>query len=380
MTIVSSSYILLILGTALLYNVLPRRLQLPFVSMATSIFLGVTCKWSLLLLLVLIIGSYLYKTSGRCGDGKVWLLIMTMALFFFGYRWWLQNTASQSWLLLGASFYVLRTLHYLIEGYKGDLPPHTFWDYLNYQLFLPTIVVGPIHRFPVFQREVARRRWDPQRISLGLQRILYGYAKVVILAEFLIGTVLHEYISCIPFSKGWYLSYISYFEYGSHLYCSFSGFSDIAIGFALLLGIRIEENFRWPFLQPNIAQFWKSWHMSLSSWCRDYVYLPITAFTHNHLLGIISSMLILGIWHEWSLRYFFWGLYHGVGISIYRFYNQHKPRILSSNSRAIQLPYHLLSIFFTFHFVLFSFAFTKSEDIISSIINFSESILKLIGI
>lgn len=98
------------------------------------------------------------------------------------------------------------------------------------------------------------------------------------------------------------------------LYVAFSGASDLAIGYALAMGFRIQENFRFPFLARSIPDFWRRWHMSLTFWCRDYVYAPIAAATRRPVLGITLAMAVIGLWHEFSLRYLLWGLYHGAGI------------------------------------------------------------------
>src|SRR5690606_22484260 len=98
------------------------------------------------------------------------------------------------------------------------------------------------------------------------------------------------------------------------LYFKFSGYSDIAIGVSRLLGFRVMENFHYPFIAQNIGDFWKRWHISLSSWCRDYAYMPVWSRLRNGALAALASMLILGLWHELSWRYLAWGLYHGAGI------------------------------------------------------------------
>ena len=139
----------------------------------------------------------------------------------------------------------------------------------------------------------------------------------------------------------------------------FSGYSDIAIGFGVLAGVRLRENFNWPFIARNIAEFWQRWHMSLSSWCRDYVYTPVLAASRWPSLALVSAMVILGLWHSLSLHYLLWGLYHGIGLTVHRRYRKARGGKLPPRgpvgSRAIQV----VTTFMTLNFVVFSFQATE---------------------
>src|SRR5262245_56288725 len=137
-------------------------------------------------------------------------------------------------------------------------------------------MVGPINRFQEFQRSFRRRRWDSAEFSAGCERLLYGYVKIVCLSTYLVSNKLAPLASRTalgPAAK----AYLGCLIYGLNLYLLFSGYSDVAIGFARMLGLRVGENFHYPFLARNINEFWQRWHISLSTWCRDYVYLPCLA-------------------------------------------------------------------------------------------------------
>ncbi|MGH7184941.1 MAG: MBOAT family O-acyltransferase, partial [Pseudomonadota bacterium] len=155
---------------------------------------------------------------------------------------------------LGLSYYALRCLHYIVERYKGNLPPHDFADFVNYLFFLPTLIAGPIHRFAEFQRDSRRLRWDTEKFSEGLERILYGYVKITFIANFLVHARLDHYINGLPPESAQLAAYLTMIQKGLNGYLLFSGYSDVAIGFALLLGYRVMENFRWPLLKPNISE------------------------------------------------------------------------------------------------------------------------------
>lgn len=357
-------------AVVILYQPLPRNYQTIFVALATLVFLSIYSPWSALTLSAMSGVSYFSMRRWRNSNGAILLVILCIASLFAGYKYMLQVSvapASQKWFLLGVSFYVLRIIHYVIESYKGSLERHGFVEYLAYMWFLPVIVIGPINRFDEFLREQRRRRWDSRQFAMGLERILYGYVKIVLLAGYLLDNILKTWVPSINSGRLWLLEYVSCLEYGLDLYLKFSGYSDIAIGFALLLGVRVSENFHYPFFQPNISQFWRSWHISLSSWCRDYVYMPITAHFRRPYVGIIASMLILGLWHELSMRYVLWGIYHGLGIVAWRYFQHIKPRWLSSMQGPLQQLFHCLSVALTFNFVVLSFQITRSEDIFTAL-------------
>jgi len=146
------------------------------------------------------------------------------------------------------------------------------------------------------------------------------------------------------------------------LYVLFSGYSDIAIGFGALLGLRLRENFDWPFLARNIGEFWQRWHVSLASWCRDYVFTPTLSFTRSHGLAVVASMLVLGLWHELSLRYLLWGAYHGVGLVLFRMFADCAGSRIGLLPAAMRHAWRVLATLLTLHFVLFSFAVTSALE------------------
>ena len=126
---------------------------------------------------------------------------------------------------------------------------------------------------------------------------------------------------------GFLQAYLNSVVSWANLYLQFSGYSDIAIGVAALAGFEIMENFKFPFLAKNINDFWSRWHISLTSWCREYVFQPSVSFTRKPLLSVALTMVILGLWHEISLRYILWGLYHAIGIALWHQYQKIKPEL-----------------------------------------------------
>lgn len=269
---------------------------------------------------------------------------------------------------LGLAYYAIRFLHYIIDCYKGIIPRHGFRDFIAYQFFLPTIVVGPIHRFHAFSHDLHYKRWDARALSEGAQRILYGYAKIAILGNYVISGVFANYVGALSESYNALSLYLEIVRQGLNLYFQFSGFSDIAIGFSLMLGYRVMENFNWPYMQRNISDFWRSWHMSLTSFAREHVFTVVFANTRRRFIGVIATLVFIGLWHEISLRYLAWGVYHGLGIVIWQafhsFCEEHGREFTSKPVGAIL---HVASVLFTVHFVWFSFVIVRQPDLWSAL-------------
>jgi len=235
-----------------------------------------------------------------CTVLSICLPIIPLIIYKLGYK-------ADGWLIpLGLSYYAFRQVHVAFEHYKGTLKNISLEDYFQYLLFLPVILVGPIHRMPEMQRSLRRLKWSPSYFSEGLERILYGMVKINFFGNFLFSDKLPHYAASVklPFLK----AYIETIAFTGNAYFQFAGYSDLAIGMALIWGIRVMENFNYPFLATNMQEFWHRWHISLSSWCRDYIFQPTIAFTRNLWMALTASMLVLALWHEISLQYILWGV------------------------------------------------------------------------
>lgn len=231
---------------------------------------------------------------------------------------------------------------------------------MQFQFFPATLFVGPINRFEEFLRDIRRRRFDQARVSSGLQRILTGAVKIVVIANYLIadklpalgdlglGSVGHLYVDAILF---WF-----------KLYIFFSGYSDIAIGFGAVLGMRLPENFNWPFLAGNIGDFWRRWHITLSNWCRDYVHLPVLARWRRPAVATTASMLVLGLWHEASTHYLLWGLYHAAGLTVWRRFEAATQSTQAALGSVLRSLWRAAATLLTLHFVMFSYPVVEAIE------------------
>ncbi|MCC6158614.1 MAG: MBOAT family protein [Deltaproteobacteria bacterium] len=229
---------------------------------------------------------------------------------------------------LGISYLTFRVLAYLAEIRKGALAPARWWEFVAYVLFWPTMSAGPIERPAPF---LTQHRNSPSPTTedraVGLARIATGCVKTLVigalfgrLAGPLTGLETQYGAITFPNLSTWH-AWCCVWAYSLHLYLDFSGASDIAIGLARLFGYRIMENFRWPILATNIADFWRRWHISLTSLVTDYVYIPMGGNRLGAKLAArntLLAMVLVGLWHGLNFHFVVWGLYHGVLLVAYR--------------------------------------------------------------
>lgn len=357
------------------YWLVPARWQNVVLVAVTTAFLAWYSPVSLLLLSSVTALTYLTMTKGNATVRTVRLVVASIVALFGACRLLQSQFPSPedapSFLFpVGLAYYALRAIHYTMERFKGTLQPHGFFDFVSYQFFFPTIAAGPIHRFREFHRDSLRRRWDSSLFSKGLERILYGYASVIVLGNFLVSQVLSSHIAPhLPSGTGPTSRYASLYLYadmwrhGLNLYFQFAGYSSIAVGLSMLFGYRVIENFNYPFLRENVSTFWQSWHISLTSWCRDYVYMPVISITRSPTSAAIATMVAMAFWHEVSWRYLIWGFYHGAGIAAWQLFQKLKPGLPNFTNNAARLLFRAGAVTLTVHFILFGFAIVQTTDL-----------------
>ncbi len=224
---------------------------------------------------------------------------------------------------LGISYIILRMAHILIDVGAKRQPLPDFQTYFLYLIFFPALIAGPIDLFPHFQKEVnAAPQTPPLRLE-GFKRIILGAFKKFVLADTLAILALSQQ-NATHITAPLYL-WLALIFYSWRIYFDFSGYTDIAIGSALLIGIRLPENFSAPYFKTNLIQFWNSWHITLANWFRAYFFYPfVRKFQRNQslppwlliLIGQGITMILIGLWHGISPNYFLWGLWHGIGLFI----------------------------------------------------------------
>jgi alginate O-acetyltransferase complex protein AlgI len=224
-------------------------------------------------------------------------------------------------LPLGISFYTFETISYVVDVYRGRLRPvRNLLDYSLYIMFFPHLVAGPIVRPRDFLPQLRRpKRFDWARMQLGVGRFALGLFKKAVIADHLAAAVDPVFANPAAFGSG--AAWLAVLGYAVQIYCDFSGYSDMAIGAAHMLGFKLPANFNMPYLAVNVSDFWKRWHISLSSWLRDYLYIPLGGSRHGELAtcrNLLLTMLIGGLWHGASWTFVAWGLYHGVLLVAHR--------------------------------------------------------------
>lgn len=231
---------------------------------------------------------------------------------------------SGAFLPLGISFFSFEFIHYAVDRYRGTTPAGKFGEYLAFILFFPTMVAGPIKRYQDFLPKLCQPslRWE-EDWQLGITRILTGLAKKFLVADVLTSFTHHLNHTDIAQASRWVLP-LWLLAFGMQIYFDFSAYSDIAIGSARLFGIKVPENFDWPYLCTNISEFWGHWHISLYRWLVDYVFIPLGGSRtkpHRVYVNVLITMFISGLWHGAGLNFVVWGLWHGMLLSIHRLWS-----------------------------------------------------------
>lgn len=356
----SWSYLLfLILGVFSFYSI-KTRFKRKILLLLLSLFFYSMWRWefSFLMLFSAFLDYFLankISASKNKKINKIYLLISLSTnlglLLFFKYTYffvdnfnfiasWLSfnsiNLSFKIILPLGISFYTFQTISYTIDVYRGvNRPINNIISYLIYVTFWPQLIAGPILRVSeVLPQLEQKSKLQILNLKNGMERILFGLFKKVILADG-ISPLVDNVFAFTPESLCSWDILVGTFLFGFQIYFDFSGYSDIAIGSARLLGIKFPENFNWPYLAKSPKSFWKRWHISLSSWIRDYLYLPMAGVSYKNgskggievaknksnsrfLYSLFFTWLIMGFWHGAKWTFVIWGVYHAIIIFFHR--------------------------------------------------------------
>jgi alginate O-acetyltransferase complex protein AlgI len=392
MEIISWNFLIFTLVVLPAYYVLNRRAQNILLLCASLAFICFH-TWINLFPLAVITGvTYYCGSKLKSPAGRTWLaagLILQAGTFVF-YRamnspmfglsaWISQNGApffAEEWLVpLGFSFYILQAAGYLIDVYRNRLEPERdFIDFCLYLAFFPKFLAGPIERAGNFLPQLKHARTvNNDRLAQGLTLILFGLFRKVALAEVLLSIlpagILHTAVETAPLAAGLppasihqYAEAISYGDrligliaYGIYLYNDFAGYTGIMRGISLLMGIELSPNFRQPYFSTSLSDFWSRWHISLTSWLRDYLYFPLTRCLKRRfnqalspvpiVLPLVITMLAAGIWHGLTVPFLVWGLSYAVVMILEQWAFQRWPSLRPAQRNAL---YRVLAGLLTF--------------------------------
>lgn len=347
----------------LLYFTIPKRTQWVLLLIASCYFYAAFIPAYLIILFIVILidyvaGLWIERTTGST---RKTLLIASLLsnigilAFFKYYNFFNDNlTAILSLtgtpnalpplqvllpgivLPIGLSFHTFQSMSYTIEVYRGNYPAERHLGiYSLYVLFYPQLVAGPIERPQnILPQLHGTYSFDWARVRSGLMMMGWGMFKKVVIADRLALVVDPAYAN-VEAATGATL-WLAVFFYAIQIYCDFSGYSDIAIGAGKVMGIKMMENFKTPYLSQSISEFWRRWHISLSTWFRDYVYIPLGGSRVSVSRAAINLLIVFGIsglWHGADWKFIIWGLLHGFYLVIGQLLSRQKPRVRETVSQ-----------------------------------------------
>ena len=334
----SMTFAVFLTAVFILYHIVPVRLRWIFLLAASYVFyMNLHVAYGLLLLfttaLTYFLALGLEKAPDRAGKkrcllGGVLPLVGILLVFKLGApvidrlnalaeagRLSMHPLTIKILLPAGVSFYFFQSMGYLIDVYRGKSKAERhFGYYALFVSFFPQLLAGPIGRVDSLLPQLKKERsFDYENVTYGLKLMAWGYFKKLVIADVFATVVDKVYNN--PYSYVGLVFIITTVMFAIEIYCDFSGYSDIAIGCARLFGVELASNFRNPYLSFSIREFWSRWHISLSTWFRDYVYIPLggsRAGRFRHCLNLFLTFLVSGFWHGSSLTFLFWGGIHGV--------------------------------------------------------------------
>ena len=263
---------------------------------------------------------------------------------------------------LGFSYVAFRLIHTLRDRQSGRLPGVTLEEYFIYILFFPAFTAGPIDRIERFITDLrSATPFSAEKLGQAGVRLFLGMVKKFILADLLAMMALNAANATQVHSTGW--AWVLLYAYAFQIFFDFSGYTDIAIGLAGMMGVRLPENFKRPYLQPNLTQFWNNWHMTLTQWFRAYFFNPFTRALRGAkkpvpmwvvlLLTQLATFTLIGLWHGITLNFIAWGLWHGLGLFVQNRYSD-KVRPFTAwlaERPALNMVSRVFSTLLTFNFV-----------------------------
>lgn len=276
-------------------------------------------------------------------------------------------------LPVGISFYTFQTMSYTIDIYRKKLEPtKDFISFASFVSFFPQLVAGPIERATNLLPQILNKReFKYEQGVQGLKLILWGMFKKVVIADSLAPMVENIFSNYEDFGGGTLWLGAIYFAF--QIYCDFSGYSDMAIGTSKLFGFELMSNFKFPYFSRNIGEFWRRWHISLSTWFRDYLYIPLGGSQEGNfksIRNIFIIFLVSGFWHGANWTFIFWGLFHSILFLPSFIFNNNRKYTTSiiAEKTLLPSPKEFIQVITTFILVTIGWVFFRSESIVDSFV------------
>jgi D-alanyl-lipoteichoic acid acyltransferase DltB (MBOAT superfamily)/lysophospholipase L1-like esterase len=309
-------------------------------------------------------GFFIQTINEIFGTGfKVYDLLADLSNFYIGTSYNITNII----LPVGISFFTFQSLSYTIDVYRGRIGPvKNIVDFGFYVSFFPQLVAGPIVRASEFIPQLYRDfNLTGREFSHSLFLISKGLIKKVIISDFIAVSFIDRIFDAPALYSG-FENLLAVYGYGLQIYCDFSGYTDIAIGLALILGFKLPVNFNSPYKAAGLQDFWRRWHISLSRWLKDYLYIPMGGNRKGRLRTVINVMITMflgGLWHGAALKFIIWGGLHGVGLVIGRMLG-----IITGERTRKKRFFRALTVIITFHFVTFCWIFFRAADMNAAVL------------
>ena len=390
-------FLFLFIGFYIIYNSLQnqQRIRIIYVILFSLYFYYKTSGiWFVLLLFTatsdFFIGNFIHQAKSKLTK-KMWVTLSVCInlgmLMYFKYTNFIYELAIGFWhtvggvmeepilkglvyepldifLPIGISFFTFQSLSYTIDVYRAQVKPVGRWaDYLFFVSFFPGLVAGPIVRARDFIPQIYKKPVVPyNQMGEALYLIICGLFKKCIISDYISINFVDRVFDAPTLYTG-VENLLGVYGYALQIYCDFSGYSDMAIGIALLLGIRFNINFDSPYQSATITEFWRRWHISLSSWLRDYLYIPLGGNRKGKTrtyLNLAITMLLGGLWHGAALRFILWGAIHGVALAIHKLLMN----LFGLKPSGAGMPawQRVLNTLFTFHLVCFAWIFFRADS------------------
>ena len=384
----SLQYLVFLPTVFLLYWLLPHKAKVPLLLVASYVFYMSWKPIYGLLILGLTLGNFFLvplvpKAKDEKGKKVMLGVVVALNLVVLGIFKYLgfgiaafhdtMTMAHINWrephlhilLPLGISFFVFEFIHYAVEVYRGKPLVKSFPQFALFASFFPTQIAGPIKRYQDFIPQLdlpTKFKWE--YVDEGMQMILMGLFKKVIIADNLSTVAQAGFSHPENFSSLdlWLITYSFAFQ----IFFDFAGYTDIARGSAMLFGYKVPINFNLPYLADNVSDFWRRWHISLSTWLRDYLFIPLGGSRKGEILNyrnLFITMALGGLWHGAAVHFLVWGVYQGVLLIAHKEWTKLCERVGLASTLMKSKVYHFASIVITFHIVCIGWVFFRADSV-----------------
>ncbi|GIP33223.1 MBOAT family protein [Paenibacillus sp. J2TS4] len=374
-------FMVLMITTMILYYLLPNR-RIFLLSIANVIFYAVAGIGHLFVFIAVSIFTYYCSKMLRGKHGKAFLaaavLVNVFNLVFFKYTIFLLRSMEQLlsiqlltensfWLTIvlpiGISFYTFQMIAYVVDIYKGKInPSRTLLEFWVFIAYFASLIAGPIMRGQELLPQVENIRsirFDHRNMRIGAAFLGLGLFKKIVLADYISGYVdtFFSRTAELTGAEGWVAIYLFAFQ----IFFDFAAYSEMAVGIGYLFGIKLVNNFQTPYLSTNATEFWRRWHITLSSFIRDYIYIPLGGSRKGKIrqyVNLFLAMTISGIWHGAAWTFMIWGMFHGALLIGHKLYNKGKERLGLTKLDSSKI-YHVFAVIVFFHLTCIGWVFFR---------------------